>query len=220
MGYSIHCENAGLRYNVEWIFREVNISLSSGDSLAILGGNGSGKSTLLKALSSYIPLSEGQLMLKSGEAIVTPENYYKRIAVAAPYLELIEEFTLKELLEFHFKLKYPLNNLNIPGIISLLDLKPSENKLLKYFSSGMKQRVKLALAIFSDTPLLLLDEPTSNLDKRNTEWFRKMITDFSAGRMVIVCSNYLPAEYDFCLKTIVMEDFKNKKVSRSPFTSG
>ncbi|WP_332913584.1 ABC transporter ATP-binding protein [Algoriphagus boritolerans] len=142
------------------------MELSDGDSLAITGGNGSGKSTLLKCISGAIPFSSGKITFESDKKLIPETDWYKHLAISAPYLELPEEFSLLELVNFHFKFKNPLNQIQPKELIEILYLDQHASKPVSQFSSGMKQRLKLGIALFSDVPVILLDEPTSNLDKK------------------------------------------------------
>ena len=205
--FTIQVQNASKRFHHEWIFKNLNLELSKGDSIAITGGNGSGKSTLLKCLSGAIPLTSGAIQYQSGKTQIIEEQWFRSLALATPYLELPEEFTLSEVLSFHFQFKNPLQQRSNEEILELLGLEKHKSKTLSQFSSGMKQRVKLALAIFSEVPFLLLDEPTTNLDKQGVTWYLDLIQQFSQDRIVMICSND-PREYDFCGKKIAMEDFK------------
>ena len=201
-------EQIGRRFNREWIFKNINYLFNSGESYAILGINGSGKSTLLQVISSSLTPSTGTLKYIVEEKEIDVENVYEHLSIAAPYLELIEEFTLLEVLDFHFSFKKRLNNLNNQALIDLLNMDSSKNKQLKYFSSGMKQRVKLILAFCSDTLILLLDEPTSNLDEQGIAWYLDLVNQFSKDRLIIVCSNQAH-EYAFCKHQLSVADFKN-----------
>ena len=200
-------EQIGRRFNREWIFKNINYSFKSGESYAILGINGSGKSTLLQVISSSLTPSTGTLKYIVEEKEIDVENVYQHLSIAAPYLELIEEFTLLEVLDFHFSFKERLNNLNNQALIDLLNMDSSKNKQLKYFSSGMKQRVKLILAFCSDTLILLLDEPTSNLDEQGIAWYLDLVNQFSKDRILIVCSNQAH-EYAFCNHQLSILDYK------------
>ena len=205
--FTIQVQNASKRFHHEWIFKNLNLELSAGDSIAITGGNGSGKSTLLKCLSGAIPLTSGAIQYQSGATQIVEEQWFRSLALATPYLELPEEFTLSEVLSFHFQFKNPLQQRSNAEILEVLGLEKHKSKTLSQFSSGMKQRVKLALAIFSEVPFLLLDEPTTNLDKQGLTWYLDLIQQFTPNRIVMICSND-PREYDFCEKKIAMEDFK------------
>lgn len=199
-------ENLGRRFNREWIFRDINYVFSKGQQYAILGPNGSGKSTLLSVLLGSLTPSEGKLTYRDEKEIL-PENIFSAISLAAPYLDLIEEFTLQETIDFHFKFKNYHKGFDAAAVLNLLALNKAEDKPLKYFSSGMKQRTKLALAFCTDTPILVLDEPTSNLDTQGTDWYLSLVEKFTKDRLVLVGSNQ-SYEYDFCKYRLNILDYK------------
>ncbi|MFC5283597.1 ABC transporter ATP-binding protein [Pedobacter alpinus] len=197
----------GRRFNREWIFKNIDYTFEKGKSYAILGINGSGKSTLLQVISGSLSQSTGEINYILDDKNIETDAVFNYLALSAPYLELIEEFTLTEVLSFHFEFKKRLNSINNQELIALLNMESSKNKQIKYFSSGMKQRVKLALAFCSDTPILLLDEPTSNLDEEGIAWYHSLVSKFTNNRLVIVCSNQAH-EYSFCQEQIRISDFK------------
>jgi ABC-type multidrug transport system ATPase subunit len=204
----IQLNNIGKRYNSEWIFRKVDHELTSDNNYAILGANGSGKSTLLQVIAGNLIPSEGEIELKVQSLKVGEEDRYRYLSFASPYLELFEEFTLIESIELQSKFKPFYEGLTTQQIVELTQLEKSKGKQLKYYSSGMKQRVRLALAILSDTPLLLLDEPASNLDKNAIDWYQKLIEQYSKNRLIIVASNQQEQEYSFCNKQLSVEEYK------------
>ncbi len=191
----IKTHQLGKRFNREWIFRNLNYTFLAGERWAVVGPNGSGKSTLLQVLSGIMPLTEGKILYNIDNQEIEIDDWYRQIVIAAPYLELIEEFSTLEMLDFHRKFKPFKLNITVSEIIDSIELQP--HKPIKYFSSGMKQRLKLALAFYSDTNLVMLDEPTSNLDTRWTEWYQVQMAQISQHQIVIVCSN-LQHEYESC----------------------
>ncbi|MDB5115606.1 MAG: ecfA1, partial [Mucilaginibacter sp.] len=193
----ITLENIGRRFNRDWIFRGVDHTFISGETYAILGPNGSGKSTLLQVINGSLSPSIGKLNYFYGDKPVEVEQVFQHLSLAAPYLELIEEFTLDEMIDFHFKFKAYKQGIDKAAIIELLNLPGSKNKAIRYFSSGMKQRLKLALAFCADTPILMLDEPTSNLDTQGVDWYLSLVQQFALNRLTIICSNQ-EHEYSFC----------------------
>lgn len=203
----ISLSNIGRRFNRDWIFRGINYNFEQGKSYAVLGRNGSGKSTLLQLIAGSLSPSEGDIIVKAKGKPIDDEELFASLTIAAPYLELIEEFTLSEMIDFHFRFKSFQAGTDKSKLIDLLELSSSKNKALKYFSSGMKQRTKLALAICADTPVLLLDEPTSNLDAQAISWYQKLINEFGQNRLVVVCSNQ-EHEYQFCENHIQLSDYK------------
>jgi ABC-2 type transport system ATP-binding protein len=186
------------------------MEIKPGDKLAILGLNGSGKSTLLQALTGYLQLNEGEVLYRQNNRAIDNEAYYRQLSLASPYLELIEDFTLQEQLAHAAIYKAFLPGLNIEKVIELSGMAAHKDKYIKLFSSGMKQRLKLSLAILADTPLLFLDEPTTNLDATVTHWYKQLIANYAMHKTIIVCSNSITDEYAFCDKTIVMEELKIK----------
>jgi ABC-type multidrug transport system ATPase subunit len=203
----IQLEEASKRFQYEWIFKNLSLTISQGQSIALTGSNGSGKSTLLKCISGAIPISSGHIRFKQLNKILPESDWFNFLTISAPYLELPEEFTLSELIDFHFKFKSPLNNISKEEILEIIYLEAHSDKMISQFSSGMKQRLKLGLALLSEVPIVLLDEPTSNLDRRGIEWYQNLIDQFGQNRILIVCSNE-PREYEFCQQKVVLEDYK------------
>jgi ABC-type multidrug transport system ATPase subunit len=185
--------NLGKRFNKEWIFRNLSYTFEPGKVYAIVGPNGSGKSTLLKILWGQLPPSTGEVMLHSHNSTVPSLDYYTHVAIATPYMELIDEFSLVEMVSFHFKFKKPIGGLTVDQTITRLELDHARNKFVGAFSSGMKQRLKLGLAFFSSTELLFLDEPSTNLDEDSSRWYHALLKE--AGDRVILIASNQPDEY-------------------------
>jgi len=214
---TISLSDAGKRFNRDWIFRHFNYTFTSGNSYAIVGPNGSGKSTLLQAIGGAVSLSEGRVTVRREATGVRSEtsdgstdsndSLYQYISIAAPYLEVIEEMTATEFLQFHQTFKSLLPAHTIKEIIAVVGLQNAAGKQIRYFSSGMKQRVKLAQAIFSDVPVILLDEPCTNLDGTGIALYQGLIETYCKDRLVIVSSND-EAEYGFCREKINLLEFK------------
>jgi ABC-type multidrug transport system ATPase subunit len=199
----ISLHNAGKRFNKDWIFKDLNYTFEMGQHYALIGNNGSGKSTLLQIISGYATLSKGTIQWGNYNA----DTIFQQLSIAAPYLELIEEFTTLEQFEFHERFK-PLNKaLTIAQMIDMIGLKDASDKQIRYFSSGMKQRLKLALAIFSETPILLLDEPCSNLDKEGYALYHDLINKYALHKLIIVGSNDIE-EFNLCKHHINLLDYK------------
>jgi ABC-type multidrug transport system ATPase subunit len=187
----------GRKFNRDWIFRQLDFAFDENQTYAITGANGSGKSTLLQILSGMLPATEGTISYYHQQKQIDDDQVFRYLVLAAPYQELIEEFTLKELVSFHIQFKRFTRQFSVNSFIEKIGLEKARNKPVKYFSSGMKQRLKLGLAFYSDTPILLLDEPTSNLDKTGIAWYQQTVIENMANRLLIICSNQ-PYEYEFC----------------------
>lgn len=203
----ITLSDAGKRFNRDWIFRHLTYSFEKGKAYAITGPNGSGKSTLLQVLSGSMYISEGNVQYSMINGQCPTEKVYLNVSICAPYLEVVEEMTLREFLEFHHGFKPFLPGISSDSIIAILELEKAADKQIRYYSSGMKQRVKLAQCIFSDTAIVLLDEPCTNLDIAGIELYHRLIEKYCQDRLVIVSSND-EVEYKFCKEIISILDYK------------
>ncbi|CAL1520572.1 ATP-binding cassette domain-containing protein [Chitinophaga sp. MM2321] len=204
---TISLNQIGKRFNYDWIFRRVTLTFSEGQHYAILGPNGSGKSTLLQVISGAIQHNEGTLLYSTPEKPISPDAFFRYCAIAAPYLELVEEFTLTEIITFHLQFKNFLPGITPAKAMQLVGLEKAAGKQLRNFSSGMKQRIKLALAIFSDVPVLLLDEPCTNLDIAGIQLYQQLINEYGGNRLIIVSSND-EQEYFMCKHHLHITDYK------------
>lgn len=203
----IELHQAGKRYNRDWIFRKIDYTFSADNAYAIIGHNGSGKSTLLQCIAGAIELKEGQCSWMMDHQTIDPQQLFQHGAIAAPYLDLIEEMTAKELLRFHHSFKPFMPNVTIEDILEIAQLSHAKNKQIRYYSSGMKQRLKLAQAIFSDVSVLLLDEPCTNLDKNGVALYQELIKKYGRDKLIIVSSND-PNEYSFCNEIVDIQQYK------------
>ena len=204
---TIRLEQAGKRYRMEWVFRKLDYSFEQGGRYAILGPNGSGKSTLLKVLSGFLTPSRGKVLHLLDGHPVNRDEVYRAISLAAPYVDLIEEFTLLEAIRFHRRFKPLINGWTEKEVLGLLPFSGQQHKQIRFFSSGMKQRLKLALAFCSDTPVLLLDEPGTNLDAQGQEWYHGLVDQLAGERLLVVASNMEP-DMAFCKERLEITDFK------------
>jgi ABC-type multidrug transport system ATPase subunit len=191
----IELQHISKRFGKELLFDDISLAFTSPSSTALLGINGSGKSTLLQIAATNMLPSKGEVVYELNGTKIEPERIFSFVSFCAPYLEVIEEMTLTEFFEYHFSFKKPL--LSIDKIITYIGLDSSRDKLIENFSSGMKQRVKLAQAIFADTQALFLDEPCTNLDEIGITLYERMIEEYCRNRILIVASND-EKEYRVC----------------------
>lgn len=205
---SIRLDNVGKKFGREWIFRRLSLSIDPGSRLAILGGNGSGKSTLLQIIAGYVTPNEGKVHHYRNEVPVTSESVYRHLSFASPYLQLPEDLTGAETIRHIASFKPFSESIPVNDVLSIAGLAHAAEKPVRQYSSGMKQRLKLALAILADTSLILLDEPASNLDREAVAWFRNLIDVYGKQRTIIVCSNAIRDEYEFCEREISVMDYK------------
>lgn len=205
---TIHLEQLGKRYRYEWIFKQLNYIFEEGKGYAIMGSNGSGKSTLMQVLSSYLSPSTGILSYQEQGKEIPRDSVYQQLSFAAPYIENLEDFTLQEAVDFHWNFK--AMHLSKKELLARLEYpKSAYKKAIKFFSSGMQQRLKLILAICSDTKLLLLDEPTITLDQAAIQWYLQLLQEYAyeSNRLTIIASN---VEEDFigCQERLILTNYK------------
>lgn len=204
----INLTAAAKRFNTEWIFSNLNFNFATGQHYALIGNNGSGKSTLLQIIAGYIELTKGQInWLDAAGKSIDSSRIFEQISIAAPYLELVEEFTAIEQIEFHQHFKATQPSLQPAALLDKIGLNKAADKQIRNFSSGMKQRLKLALAILDQAPILLLDEPCSNLDQEGIQTYHQLIKDYAMHKLIIVASND-PQEYHFCNQHLALSTYK------------
>ena len=204
----ISISELGKRFNRRWLFRNLNYTIQT--HTAIVGPNGSGKSTLLQLLTGFTLPTEGSVTWNNESELIPAEEQYRFLAVSAPYLELIEDFTLMEQLRFHFRFKGIRQGKSLEDLVEAGYFGGEESKVIRQFSSGMKQRLKLILALYSEVPVVFLDEPTTNLDTRGIDWYQQTVKSLSIP-LAIVASNQ-EHEYSFCKEKINLELIKNDKI--------
>jgi len=184
----IEAKNLSKRFNREWIFKNLNYQFTE-TFYAITGPNGSGKSTLLQTLWGQMLPSAGEVIYSQNEKVIPAEDVFRHVAIATPYLELIDEFTLTEMVAFHFRFKKPRLDKTTQELLELFELSHARDKTIANFSSGMRQRLKLGLAFYSRTGVLFLDEPTTNLDKKAIAWYQLQLAAIPSETMVLIASN-------------------------------
>ncbi len=189
------------QYSSQTIINKLSYRFELGKSYAIVGHNGAGKSTLLQLIAGSISPNKGEIMYEFEHKVVAVENMYQYISLAAPYMDLIEDMSMAEMISFHFKFKNSIVDDPFKNISALLLYDPA--KLIRNYSSGMKQRLKLLLALFTDSKVLLLDEPTANFDNEGIEWYRNLIQQYRNNRTLIIASAQ-DHDHDFCDARITM----------------
>ncbi|GIV27850.1 MAG: ATP-binding protein [Bacteroidia bacterium] len=199
---SIHLRNVSKRFNKHFLYKDLSFDILPKEKVVVIGNNGSGKSTLLKIIIGYISPSSGDVKYIYENREIERKNWYKFVSVAAPYMGLIEDFTLHEIIDHVFCFRQYQVSKN--EMIELLGLEKHLYKQIKHYSSGMKQKLRLLLAIMDRSPILLLDEPTTNLDAMNIQWYSNMIEKWAAQKTIIVFSNNVKEEFYFCERKITL----------------
>ncbi len=209
-GFSIKCSGLEKKYLNRVIFRNFNAELNEGESLAVTGKNGSGKSTLLKIIANLIKPDRGSIVFTENGGEINREKHHFHTGMIAPYINLYEELTAYENLAFFYDLKNPGGKDKKERIDSLLEkvnLYGRRNDEVKNFSSGMKQRVKLAFAVINNPRLLLMDEPRTNLDTEGVDLVYGVAEEQKKNGILIIATNE-PEDTGLCARVVSVEDFK------------
>lgn len=199
----ITLQNVSKSFGRERVIRDRSHVFEPGSRTAILGPNGSGKSTLLQLIGGISIPTSGVVTHELRGQVLAPDLVYRHVSIAAPYMSLYEELSLGEAISLHTRFKPLRGSLDVSEVARTALLDTHLDKSVRDFSSGMKQRLKLTLAILSDTSLLLLDEPTSNLDANGSAWFRALLERHLSGRTLLVASNRQTEETFAC--TLVVD---------------
>ncbi len=204
----VELQNLGRSFGRQVVFKALSYTFETGGSYAILGGNGSGKSTLLSILYSALSQTEGEIRWWKRGVQVPVSQVPFRCSLSGPYFELIEELTALEFLNFHQRFKPFLSGVDPKTLLAIAQLQHAEKKEIRHFSSGMKQRLKLAISLLADVDLILLDEPSSNLDPSATSWYNSLVESYKRDRTLIVGSNFNEAEMGFCAHRLDIDAYK------------
>lgn len=186
----LRTENLGIRFHRSWLFQQLNVIIEPGEHILFTGANGSGKSTLFHLLAGLKVASAGEISYQWQSQKIEPSQWYRHYAFVAPYLEMPEELTLKELFHWYFSLKKKKSAALFNAALESSGLEPHLNKELRWYSSGMKQRAKLLLGFYTDVPILFLDEPGTNLDTAGIAWYHERWKE-TEGRTILLASNDL-----------------------------
>jgi ABC-type multidrug transport system ATPase subunit len=205
-------DNVSKRYGYEWIFRNIDYTINEGDKIAVIGPNGSGKSTLIRLLLGANEPSTGKINYRISTQEIKAIDINDKFSFTGPYMDLVTNFTLSEIVKFHFSFRKIIDGMNPKEISNIALLEKSKNKEISKFSSGMQQRLKLSLALCSDSACVILDEPTTNLDEPSKVWFEELLEKYLLGRTLIIATNE-SRDSSLCSRTLNIAEFKSKKRS-------
>lgn len=203
----IQLSNVGKHFHYNWVFKNLDYQFEGTGIYGITGSNGSGKSTLLQIICGFLTPSKGEIQYFHNGHPIMIENLYSYMTLVTPHLDLLEEFSLKEHIHFQTAFKPLKEGFTPESILTLTNLYKHRNKAIKYFSSGMVQRLRLALAFFFESPLILLDEPTSHLDREGINWYKDLVGEYGKDRCLLISSNN-PEDLESCHYFLNIEEFK------------
>jgi heme exporter protein A len=188
---SITAEGVTKEFNRRTIFRDISFSLSTPSSLAVTGKNGSGKSTLSKIIAGLMTPTKGSVLYSVNDKPSGSEDLKHNIGFVSPYLNLYDEFTALENLRLLSRIRSAdwYNDVELKEVLEPAGLWKRRNDFIGTYSSGMKQRMKYAFALLHRPEILILDEPTSNLDAEGVEFVKQIVARQKEAGILIVATN-------------------------------
>lgn len=205
----ISCENLYKSFSGIPVFRKLSFRLSATQSLSITGRNGSGKSTLIKIIANLIHPTKGRISILQNDSAIPDEKRFLKTGLISPYLNLYDELTGYENLAFFYKLRSKSNDLDekVGLVLERTGLNEKRNELVKNYSSGMKQKLKIAFAIMTQPEILLMDEPRMNLDKHGIDLIQS-ISDEQKSRGILIIATNEESDKKLCDNSVNIEDYK------------
>ncbi len=184
------------KFGYQTILKDIDLHLLSGEVVGLSGRNGSGKSTLLRIISSYLSPTSGEIVYSRDGIVLSKNRIPQYTTYSAPYIKVTQEMNLSEAFNFQQKFKPQISPISYKEFLEIIELKDPKLKEIRQFSSGMQQKINVALAIISKSDLLILDEPTSYLDQHAKQWFQGILRNYRKDRTILIASN---DEFDFDL---------------------
>lgn len=207
--YSIQAIDLNKSFGRRLIFNDLQFTFDKAGVYGISGPNGSGKSTLVKIIAGIIGASKGKIVHKLNDKEIVEEHLHNHIGFASPYLVLYEEFTTYENLKLFSDIRgVSFNKERVDYLLNKFLLFKRKDDLLKTYSSGMKQRVKFIFALMHSPQLLILDEPTSNLDDEGKISVYDLVREEGKQNIVLIASNE-KHDLELCGETVYLEKYKN-----------
>lgn len=207
--YSVHASSLSKSFGRRLIFKDIGFSLEDSGIFGIAGPNGSGKSTLVKIIAGLISPSSGKIIHSFSGKEIIPERLHNHIGFISTYLILYEEFTAWENLTISSNIRgVKFSNEKVETLLNKFLIFNRRNDLVKTYSSGMKQRLKFIFALMHSPDVLILDEPTSNLDEEGKKVVYDIIQEEGKDRIVVIASNE-EKDLNLCEQIIFLEEYKD-----------
>jgi heme exporter protein A len=206
--YSLSADSINKTFGRRLIFKNISFKLNLSTIFGISGPNGSGKSTLVKIIANIISPSAGRIIHNLNGSEIKPGKLHNHIGLVSPYLVLYDEFTAYENLNYFSEIRgISFNKERVDSLLNKFLLFNRRNDLVKTYSSGMKQRLKFIFALMHSPQLIILDEPTSNIDDEGKEVVYELVKEEGNKNIVIIASNE-KSDLSLCSEIIDLNDYK------------
>ena len=207
--YSVEALELNKSFGRRLIFNDLKFRFDKSGVYGISGPNGSGKSTLVKIIAGILGASKGKIVHKLNNKEIAEELLHDHIGFVSPYLVLYEEFSTYENLKLFAEIRgVKFNKERVDYLLNKFLLYKRKDDLLKTYSSGMKQRVKFIFALMHSPQLIILDEPTSNLDDEGKNSVYELVKEEGQKKIVLIASNE-KHDLELCNEIVYLEKYKN-----------
>ncbi len=184
-------------FNNRTVLSDFSFQIKSGKSIVFTGPNGSGKTTLIRIICNLLPPSSGNVKYFYAETEVASKDLYSKIGLVGPYLQLYNNLTALENYSFFARIRgLQVEISHFKSLMKMVGLSGREFDELRTYSSGMLQRMKYVCALLHQPEVLVLDEPTSNLDKAGSEIVYRIMEKQKENGILIIATNE-PGEIKF-----------------------
>jgi heme exporter protein A len=188
--YQLTATELSHRFGARRVFAEIGFDVMTGRSMVVTGPNGSGKSTLLMVLLGLLEPSRGQVSYWADGSRLSADEFRRRCLLVAPYQSLYDQLTAEENLKFFASLRdLSPTGKELSEVLARVGLEGRGDDRVDEYSSGMKQRLKLALVLALRPVFVFLDEPSTNLDESGKLVMRQVINDVRAQSVLVVATN-------------------------------
>ncbi len=188
--HKLSVQGLAKRFGSRKVFTDISFELATGESIAIVGPNGSGKSTLLMTLLSHYHPTKGTVSYLEDGTALEDSDIRARTSLVSPYLFLYDNLTAEENLTFFATVSGGhITGKEINSLLSRVGLEGRGDDAVGAYSSGMKQRLKYAVALLNKPAYLFLDEPTSNLDDQGKTVVRGIVEEYRSQAIIIIATN-------------------------------
>ena len=195
---TLHVHQISKKFGQNLVWQNISFVHEKG-VLGIEGPNGSGKSTLLKCLAGLLAPSSGSITWKNKNKELELNTIKQNIGYAAPYISLYRELSIMENLHFLSKLrKAPADQKSFRQLLKKVELDHVPDRPYGNLSTGQQQRSRLAAALFSDSPVIMLDEPGSNLDEQGRALISDIIAQARDKKKLVLLASNNHDELDLC----------------------
>lgn len=206
MDYAIEVIDVSKSFKDHTVLKNINLTVNKGEICGIIGRNGSGKTVLLKCICKIFLEDSGEIYILGENTTKTP-SIIKNLGVLIENPAFLENFSGYWNLKFLADLSHKIGKKEVQAILWVVGLEEAQNKKVKNYSLGMKQRLAIAQTIMENQTILILDEPMNGLDKKGVSQMRKIFLEYKKKGNSILMATHNPQDVEIlCDHVYEMDD--------------